>query len=118
MLAGILLGATAGRGNPNGIEGAILAGQSAMIQHQINYTRDNEFEADRIGISTMVSAGYDPLGMASFFDYMSQMVRTRNASMPCSSSSTTRSSRTASRKPRTVLRKWAASGMKIHWGIS
>jgi predicted Zn-dependent protease len=73
MLAGILLGATAGRGNPNGIEGAILAGQSAMIQHQINYTRDNEYEADRIGISTMVSAGYDPLGMASFFDYMSQM---------------------------------------------
>ena len=72
MLAGILLGATAGRGNPNGIEGAILAGQSAMIQHQINYTRDNEYEADRIGISTMVSAGYDPLGMASFFDYMSQ----------------------------------------------
>ena len=73
MLAGILLGATAGRGNPNGIEGAIIAGQSAMIQHQINYTRDNEFEADRIGISTMVSAGYDPLGLASFFDYMSQM---------------------------------------------
>src|ERR1700683_3975448 len=50
MLAAILLGAAAGRGNPNGIEGAILAGQSAMIQHQINYTRDNEFEADRIGI--------------------------------------------------------------------
>jgi beta-barrel assembly-enhancing protease len=48
-----------------------LAGQSAAIQHQINYTRDNEFEADRIGIGTMVSAGYDPLGMASFFDYMS-----------------------------------------------
>jgi len=73
MLAGILLGATAGRGNPNGIEGAIIAGQSAMIQHQINYTRDSEFEADRIAISTMVSAGYDPLGLASFFDYMSQM---------------------------------------------
>src|ERR1700733_899159 len=71
MLAAVLLGATAGRGSPDAIEGAILAGQSAAIQHQINYTRDNEFEADRIGISTMVSAGYDPLGMASFFDYMS-----------------------------------------------
>jgi predicted Zn-dependent protease len=41
-----------------------------MIQHQINYTRSSEFEADRIGISTMAEAGYDPLGMASFFDYM------------------------------------------------
>jgi predicted Zn-dependent protease len=71
MLAAILLGATAGHGNPNGIEGALLAGQSAMIQHQINYTRDNEFEADRIGITTMAEAGYDPLGMVSFFDWMS-----------------------------------------------
>ncbi len=70
MLAAVLLGATAGRGSPDAIQGAIMAGQSAMIQHQINYTRDSEFEADRIGISTMANAGYDPLGMASFFDYM------------------------------------------------
>jgi beta-barrel assembly-enhancing protease len=70
MLAAVLLGATAGRGNPNAIEGAVMAGQSAMIQHQINYTRASEFEADRIGIGTMADAGYDPLGMASFFDYM------------------------------------------------
>jgi predicted Zn-dependent protease len=41
-----------------------------MIQHQINYTRKDEFEADRIGIGTMAVAGYDPLGMASFFNYM------------------------------------------------
>jgi predicted Zn-dependent protease len=71
MLAAVLLGATASRGNPNVAEAGILAGQSAMIQHQINYTRSSEFEADRIGIGTMASAGYDPLGMASFFDYMS-----------------------------------------------
>ncbi len=70
MLAAVLLGATAGRGSPGAIEGAILGGQSAMIQHQINYTRSSEFEADRIGITTMANAGYDPLGMASFFDYM------------------------------------------------
>jgi len=70
MLAAVLLGATAGRGSPDAIQGAIMAGQSAMIQHQINYTRSSEFEADRIGIGTMADAGYDPLGMASFFDYM------------------------------------------------
>src|ERR1700688_655604 len=67
MLAAILLGATAGRSSPDAMEGAILATQGAAIQHQINYTRANEFEADRIGIGTMASAGYDPLGMASFF---------------------------------------------------
>jgi len=67
MLAAILLGATAGRGSPDAMEGAILATESAAIQHQINYTRASEFEADRIGIGTMASAGYDPLGMATFF---------------------------------------------------
>jgi predicted Zn-dependent protease len=70
MLAAVLLGATAGHGSPDAIEAGILAGQSAMIQHQINYTRDSEAEADRVGIGTMATAGYDPLGMASFFDYM------------------------------------------------
>src|ERR1700690_1849521 len=70
MLAAILLGATAGRGAPDAMEGAILATQSAAIQHQTNYTRASEFEADRIGIGTMASAGYDPLGMASFFEYL------------------------------------------------
>jgi predicted Zn-dependent protease len=67
LLAAILLGATAGRGDPGAMEGAILATQGAAIQHQINYTRTQEFEADRIGIGTMASAGYDPLGMATFF---------------------------------------------------
>ncbi|SRR5579859_429944 len=70
LLAAVLLGATAGRGSPDAVEGAILAGQSAAIQHQINYTRKDEFEADRVGIGTMAAAGYDPLGMASLFDYM------------------------------------------------
>ncbi len=67
MLAAVLLGATAGHGSPDAMEGAIMATQGAAIQHQINYTRSNEFEADRIGIGTMATAGYDPLGMASFF---------------------------------------------------
>lgn len=71
MLAAILLGATASRNNPSVAEAGILGAQSAMIQHQINYTRSSEYEADRIGIGTMAEAGYDPLGMASFFDYMS-----------------------------------------------
>src|SRR5580692_2991960 len=70
MLAAILLGATAGRGDPSAMEGAILATQGAAIQHQINYTRASEYEADRIGIGTMATAGYDPLGMASFFEYL------------------------------------------------
>ena len=72
MLAAILLGATAGRGNSGVMEGAVLATQSAAIQHQINYSRAQEFEADRIGVYTMASAGYDPLGMPSFFETLNR----------------------------------------------
>jgi predicted Zn-dependent protease len=72
MLAAIILGATAGRGDPSVMEGAILGAQSAAIQHQINYTRSQEFEADRIGIGTMAAAGYDPLGMASMFEELNR----------------------------------------------
>ena len=72
MLAAILLGATAGRGNPNAMEGAVLATESAAIQHQINYTRTQEFEADRIGVYTMASAGFDPLGMPTFFETLNR----------------------------------------------
>jgi beta-barrel assembly-enhancing protease len=77
MLAAILIGATAGRGNTGAMEGGILAAESAGIQHQINYTRSQEFEADRIGVYTMASAGFDPLGMPSFFEMLN-----RNSASP------------------------------------
>ncbi|HUY82970.1 MAG TPA: M48 family metalloprotease [Steroidobacteraceae bacterium] len=67
MLAAVLLGATAGGGSPGAMEGAVVATQGAAIQHELNYSRAEEAEADRIGIYTMASAGFDPLAMASFF---------------------------------------------------
>jgi predicted Zn-dependent protease len=66
MLAAILLGAVSGNANV-GMAG-VMAGQSAAVQGQINFTRDNEYEADRVGIGVMSAAGYDPNGMASFFE--------------------------------------------------
>lgn len=72
MLAAILLGATAGRGNPGAMEGAVVAAEGAAIQHQINYTRAQEFEADRIGVYTMAAAGFDPLGMPEFFETLNR----------------------------------------------
>jgi len=42
--------------------------QAAAIQGQINFTRDNEYEADRIGMDVLARAGFDPNGMVSFFE--------------------------------------------------
>jgi predicted Zn-dependent protease len=35
---------------------------------QIDFTRDNEQEADRIGIKTLERSGFDPLSMPAFFE--------------------------------------------------
>jgi predicted Zn-dependent protease len=51
----------------NATEAVLAAGSGLMQQMQINFTRDNETEADHIGIQTLARAGYDPAAMASFF---------------------------------------------------
>nr|WP_229360310.1 M48 family metalloprotease [Ferrimonas sediminicola] len=59
-------------------EAGIAALQSTLAlnqQAQINYTRSNEKEADRIGIKTLVSAGFDPNAVPSFFSKMAAKYR-------------------------------------------
>ena len=65
ILAAILLGATT-----DGAAGAaaLMATQAASLQQQINFTRANEKEADRVGIQTLADAGFDPFGMPIFFE--------------------------------------------------
>jgi predicted Zn-dependent protease len=68
-LAAILIGAMAG-GSSDATIGAITAAQNMAIQSQINYTREHEYEADRVGIGILVAAGFDPTSMAGFFENM------------------------------------------------
>ncbi len=69
VLAAILLGAI---GGGQAIEGGLAAAQGLAVQHQINFTRDNEMEADRVGIGFLAGAGFDPNAMAGFFETMSR----------------------------------------------
>ena len=69
MLAAILIGATAGGGSDVTM-GAIAAAQGMAAQQQINFTRENESEADRIGIGVLAAAGFDPNAMPAFFETM------------------------------------------------
>jgi predicted Zn-dependent protease len=61
---------------------AILGVQAAAIQHRINFTRDNEKEADRIGISTLAAAGRDPYAMAGFFERLAKATRVQESGAP------------------------------------
>ena len=61
VLYGVLLGRA-----PSGVEQAgIQVGGSAVFA---GYTRDAEREADRVGVAYMVRAGYNPIGLATFFE--------------------------------------------------
>src|ERR1700739_3762222 len=69
LIGAILLGAL---GGGQAIEGGLAAVQGLSVQHQINFTRDNEREADRVGIGFLAGAGFDPYGMGQMFETMSR----------------------------------------------
>ena len=70
IMLGAILAAAAGAGG-DAVQGAIAVAQGTAAQQQINFTRSNEYEADRVGISALAAAGFDPQGMASFFEVIS-----------------------------------------------
>jgi beta-barrel assembly-enhancing protease len=80
MLGAILLGAVAGSGDA--VQGAVLGAQGAIAQQQINFTRDNEYEADRFGVGLLAAAGFDPMGMPDFFETMARQSGTLASQAP------------------------------------
>ncbi len=70
ILGAIALGALGG--GPAALEGGIMAAQGMGAQMQINFTRDQEYEADRVGMGYLAHAGFDPLGMPNFFEVLSR----------------------------------------------
>jgi predicted Zn-dependent protease len=68
ILAAILVGAATG--SSDAALGGISVAQGAAMQQQINFTRSNENEADRVGMGFLSAAGFDPYGMPDFFETM------------------------------------------------
>ncbi len=72
LMLGALVAGVAG-GSGDAVQAGMAVAQGAAMQSQINFTRSNEYEADRIGIRALHDAGFDPHGMASFFEVMSRL---------------------------------------------
>lgn len=72
--AGLLLGILAAAKSRNGdmAQAAIVGSQAAAAQASLNFSRDMEREADRVGFQVMTQAGYQSAGMASMFERMEQ----------------------------------------------
>ena len=71
-LATMVLGVLAASRNPTAANALIVGGQAAAVQGQLNFSRDMEREADRVGYGVLAGAGYGPGGMADMFDKMEQ----------------------------------------------
>lgn len=79
LLAAVVLGAAVGG---DAAIAAAAAGQAGLIQQQINFTRANEREADRVGIGILAKSDFEPRSMASFFQRLGRANRGEGSQIP------------------------------------
>ncbi|MBS3963207.1 MAG: M48 family metallopeptidase [Methylomonas sp.] len=77
-LAAILIGTQ----SPRMGQAAMMAIQAGNIQFQIDFTRDHEKEADRVGMQILTQSNFDPRAMPTFFERMQQSTRYYGRGIP------------------------------------
>jgi len=79
ILASVVIAATTG--SDAGLA-ALAATQAASAEQQLSFSRQNEQEADRLGITTLYSAGYNPRAMPVMFERMFKKSRLQGNAIP------------------------------------
>lgn len=82
LAVAILAARSGGRSSSDVASGAIAASQAMLIQNQLNFTRENEYEADRIGFQRLDAAGFDVGAMATFMKRMQKAIRFTEGNAP------------------------------------
>lgn len=75
MMAAMALALLAARNNSQAAIGGVAAAGAAGVQSQLNYSRDFEREADRMGLRLLDKSGYDVRGMENFFERLQRFGR-------------------------------------------
>jgi predicted Zn-dependent protease len=75
VIGAMILGALAASKSPESASAVIAGGQAVAMQNQLNFSRDMEREADRIGFSVLSQAGFAPQGFSAMFDKLQQAAR-------------------------------------------
>lgn len=78
IIAAIIIGSR----NSQVGQAAMAATQAGAIQSQINFTRANEEEADRVGMQTLARSDFDARSMPAFFERLQQSVRFSGHNLP------------------------------------
>ena len=75
MIGAMILGALAASKNADAGNALIVGGQAITAQNQLNFSRDMEREADRVGFGVMTQAGFEGQGFVSMFNKLQQASR-------------------------------------------
>jgi predicted Zn-dependent protease len=81
-LATLAVAILAARNNPDAATAGIVGAQAGAMQHQLNFTRQNEKEADRIGLSVLEKSGFDTRAMPLFFERMQKATQLVEGNTP------------------------------------
>ena len=115
-VAALLLGVLAASrsNNTDMAQAAIVSGQAVAMQGQLNFSRDMEREADRIGFGLLTGAGFAPAGMAAMFDKLEIANRLNdNQAFPYLRSHPLNVERIGEARARTLLPGGAPGGISV-----
>lgn len=75
LMGALILGVLAARANVDVANAAIMGSQAVAIQNQLNFSRDMEREADRVGFGVLTTAGFEGEGFVTMFEKLQQASR-------------------------------------------
>jgi len=81
-MAALALAILAARSSPDLAQAAVAGAQYAMFQTAVNFTRDNEREADRVGVQILEKSGFDPHAMPAFLERLQRSYRLYETNAP------------------------------------
>jgi predicted Zn-dependent protease len=81
-LAAVAIAILAARSNPQAAVGAIAATQAQALSSQLAFSRDNERDADRVGVQILERSGFDTHAMPVFLDRLQRSTRSLETGAP------------------------------------
>lgn len=81
-LAAMALAILMARANPELARAGMTAAQAGTVQRQLDYTREHEREADRVGLQILNDSGFDTSAMPAFFETLMKGTRFYDGSAP------------------------------------
>ncbi len=75
VLGTMILGVLAASKSPDAANALLMGGQALAVQNQLNFSRDMEREADRVGYGVLTQAGFAGRGFTAMFEKLQQSTR-------------------------------------------